>query len=147
MRKVGFFIVWALVLAFVGLGGSGCDETQLQRIDRIVADANTAGQGVAAIPEGPAGALIPPDVKMIMELLGVGLAMAYAIWQQLRASGVLRKNADLSVTLKAVADGIDQAGPEAENAKTQIQAVMMQRHVFDTADQVIDEHRSKKTAT
>lgn len=67
----------------------GCNEEQLLRVDKAVADVNTIGQGVAAIPDGPAGALVSPDVHFIMELLGIGAAAAYGIWQRIRASGVL----------------------------------------------------------
>jgi hypothetical protein len=143
VRKIGFLCVVLAAMLFGTAGG--CNEEQLRRIDRVVADVNTAGQEVAAIPDGPAGALIPAEVRIIMELLGIGAAAAFGIWQQIRASRVLERNTDLSVALRAVADGIDQAGESGQNAKAQIMAVMMQRRVYDTADVVVDEHRTKKT--
>jgi hypothetical protein len=145
MRKVGFFAVWSVVLAFVLSAGAGCTEEELARIDRGVADANTIGQGIAAIPDGPAGALIPPEVRIIMELLGVGLAAAFGIWQKIRASGLLSKNADLVTTIRAVVDGIDASGSKAEPVKVAIQNVMQKRHVYDTADAIVDQNRSAKT--
>lgn len=144
VRKSGFLCVVLAAMLF-GVAG-GCNEEQLRRVDQAVADVNTAAQGVAAIPDGPAGALIPPEVAIIMELLGIGAAAAYGIWQKIRASGVLARNADLSVTLKAVVDAIDASGTAAEDVKTNIQAKMIERHVYDTADAIVDEHRSNRTA-
>lgn len=144
VRKVGFFTV---VLASVLFAGSGCSPEQLQQIDRAVADANTIGQGIAAISDGPAGVLIPPEIRAIMVLLGVGAAAAYEIWQRIRLARVLERNQDLDVTLRALGDGIDQASPKAaDDVKAQILAVMMQRRIYDKADRVVDEHRAKKTA-
>jgi hypothetical protein len=142
MRRVGFL---GVVLAFVLLAGPGCTDEQLARIDKGVADANTAAQGVAEIAEGPAGGLIPDQVKIIMQLLGVGAAVAFGLWQKIRASGILLKNADLVTTIRAVVDGIDASGAAAEDVKVAIKNVMEKRHVYDTADAVVDENRSAKT--
>jgi hypothetical protein len=145
MRKVGFFILWPVCLALVGL--AGCNEEQLAKVDRVVADVNTIGQGVAAIPDGPAGTLIPPEIAIILELLGFTGTLAFAIWQKIRASGVLARNADLSVTLKAVVDAIDKTGgQEAENVKANVLALATRRRVYDVADAIIDEHRAAKQA-
>jgi hypothetical protein len=147
VQKVGFLCLWALGVALLGLAGSGCNIEQLEKVDRIVADANTIGGGIAAIPDGPAGALIPREVVIIMELLGIGAAAAYGIWQRIRASGILERNADLSVTLKAVVDAIDKTGgQEAENVKANVLALATRRRVYDVADAIIDEHRAAKQA-
>lgn len=145
MRKVGCFTVWPVVLASLLFAGSSCTEDQLKKIDKGLADANTAAQGLAEIPDGPAGALIPPEVRIIMELLGIGLAAAYGIWQKIRASGLLTKNADLVTTIRAVVDGIDASGSKADPVKAVIQTTMQKRHVYDTADAIVDANRSAKT--
>jgi hypothetical protein len=142
MRRVGFL---GVVLAFVLLAGPGCTDEQLAKIDKVVTDANTAAQGVAQIPAGPAGSLIPDEIKIIMQLLGVGAVVAFGIWQKIRASGLLEKNADLTTTIRAVVDGIDASGAAADEVKVAIQSVMEKRHVYDTADAVVDENRSAKT--
>lgn len=145
VRKSGFLCV-VLVAMLFGVAG-GCNEEQLRRIDHAIADVNTATQGIAAIPDGPAGALIPREVTIIMELLGVGAAVAFGVWQKIRASGILERSEDLSVTLKAVVDAIDKTGgQEAENVKANVLAIATTRHVYDTADAVIDEHRASKQA-
>jgi hypothetical protein len=146
MRKVGFLLVVLAAMLFGSAGG--CNEEQLRRVDRAVADVNTAAQGVAAIPDGPAGALIPREVVMIMELLGLGAAAAFGIWQRIRASGLLERNADLSTTLKVVVDAIDLTGGEpAEAVKANVLETATTRHVYDTADAVIDEHRASKAGS
>ena len=142
MSKVGFLRV---VLGFVLLAGTGCTDQQLAKMDKAVADANQVAQGVAEIPDGPAGSLIPPQVQLIMELLGVGAAIAFGLWQKIRASGVLAKNADLVTTIRAIVDGIDASGAAAAEVKSTIKTVMEKRHVYDTADAVVDEMRSAKT--
>lgn len=145
MRKLRKGGLLCMVLAAVLLSGPGCTDEQLAKIDKAVADANQAAQGIAAIPDGPAGALIPDQIKIIMELLGVGAAVAFGIWQRIRASGLLLKNADLVTTIRAVVDGIDASGEKAEPVKVAIKSVMEKRHVYDTADAVVDENRSTKT--
>lgn len=143
--KSHFLILVGLVagLALFAAGPS-CSPDQLQRADRIIADVNTAGRGVAAIPDGPAGALIPPEVRLIMELLGVGAAVAFGLWQRVRASGLLETKQGLDVTLRAIVDAIDQAEPTAADpVKTQILANMLQRRIHGTADRLVDEHRTK----
>lgn len=128
-----------------GLEMGGCTEQQLAKIDKAVADVNTVAEGVAAIPDGPAGALIPPQVRVILELLGFSGALAIAVWQRVRASGLLAKNADLVTTIRAVVDGIDASGPAADPVKASIKTTMEKRRVYDVADATVDANRSVKT--
>lgn len=149
MRRIGCGRVLAgtisISLAFFLFAGSGCTDQQLAQIDKAVADANQVGQGIAQIPDGPAGALIPPQVQLIMELLGLSGAVAFGLWQKIRASGLLEKNADLVTTIRAVVDGIDASGPQADPVKAAIKTTMEKRHVYDVADATVDENRSAKT--
>lgn len=138
-------IVWAVVSTALLFGvWAGCTAEQLGIADRIVADANQAAQGAAQIAEGPAGGLIPVEVRAILELLGIGGALAVAIWQKVRASGVLEKNADLSVTLKAIVDAVEKLEPQAGGlAKAQIKQVMQAREIYATANPIVDSLKSK----
>jgi hypothetical protein len=146
MGNVRRNLFWLVVSAALLCGAAGCTLEQLERADRAAADANAVGEAITQISTGPAAAIIPPELLQVLLLLGVGLETAVVIWQKIRAAKMLEKNQDLSVTIKAVADAIDQAAPQAAaDVKAQVLAVMMQRRIYDRADRVVDANRTKKT--
>ena len=65
MRSRTLGIVLLFVLA-------GCTADQIAGIDRGVADANAIAQTIGGLPDSPAGPLIPPPVRTVLELVGVG---------------------------------------------------------------------------
>lgn len=134
-----------LVVLSVGLAtGPSCTVPQLQRGDRIAADVNAVGTALRDIAGSPA---VPSPMREILEILGIAGVGGYGIWQRLRASKILEKSEQKSLTLTAIADGVDQAPPEAAaKVKTAIQTVMMQREILSTANTIVDEHRSKLTS-
>jgi hypothetical protein len=141
-------LFWGVVSALLLCGAAGCTPEQLGQLDRAAGEVNAVGDAVTQISHGPAAGIIPPDVLAIMEIAGLGLAAAYAVWQRIRASGLLQKNQDLAVTIKAIADGIDASGDKAaDDVKAHVLAVMMQRRIYDRADRVVDSVRTKKGAT
>jgi hypothetical protein len=140
MKKLVFGVI-------VLLAAVSCTPEQLARMDKAVADANLAAQGGAAIASGPAGPLLPANVRAILELVGIGGAATAIFYQRLRASGVLVKKADLAMTLAAVVDAIDQTDPQhAAAVKGNVKALMKSRQIFNMANAVVDENRSAKTA-
>jgi hypothetical protein len=145
--KIKFCIVFALVAIFAVFTPGGCSEEQLQQADRTAADVNALGTLVRDVATSPAGGAIPQPVRLIMELLGVGIVAAYGIWQKMRAAQAAGRSADLSTTLRAIADGVDGAPKQAgTQVKAQIKAVMDNRQVRDLADPIVNEHRSKLSA-
>lgn len=74
----------AIIFLVVVLGPPGCTDPQRREIDRIIADVNQVGQGIAAAAHGPAAPLIPPELRLIMELVGIATAGAYGTWQTMR---------------------------------------------------------------
>jgi len=59
MKRWAYAIVFSLVSASVLYVG-GCSEADLTKADKIVSDANTVSQVLAAVPESAVGPLIPP---------------------------------------------------------------------------------------
>jgi hypothetical protein len=144
MMKTGcLFLLPTLCCVATLLAAPGCSERQLAEIDRAAQDANTVGQGVTALAHGPAASLIPAQVRQIMELLGIGLAGALAVWKWLLASGLLKKNQNLTVTLKAIVDGIEAIGPHADPAKDSIKEIMRDREVYSVANPIIDQLKNQ----
>ena len=138
--------LWLVVAAALVLSPGGCTEEQRQQADRILSDANQAGQVLTAVAESPVGALLPIPVRMIMELLGIGALAALNIWQKIRAGQAKGASDKVSRTLRAVADAIDQSKPEiADAVKAQVKQVMDARQIRPMADPIVDEHRSKLT--
>jgi len=109
-----FAAIWSATI-LLALAVVGCSEQELQRWDGYVADACDVGQTVGSLPDSPAGPLIPAEVRLIMEILGLGTAAAYGIWQKLRKDGVLAEKRSLTLTAKAIVNAIERLpqGPQA----------------------------------
>lgn len=143
-----------IVTALVGLvtilalfAGPSCTEKQLAKGDRIVQDANRLAGLPRAIAQSPAGAMIPSPIREILELLGLVGAAAVAVWQKIRASGILAQKNVQSVAFAAVVDAIDQADPAVGEAiKAKVTDVMKAREITSVADPIVDAHRSKLAA-
>ena len=96
MRKVIFATV--LIVTLFG----GCDENFLQQADRFVEDVNTVKTGTEAVLRSPAGAALPPDIKLY-GTLGILLASGLVNgWQEWR-------NKTMKKTTKAIVKGIEQS--------------------------------------
>jgi hypothetical protein len=135
-----------VVAAALVLTPGGCSPEQQQQADQAAADANTAGQALKDLAESPAGSLIPPQVRIIMELLGIGAMAAFGVWQKIRGAQAQGTSDKLSVTLRAVADAIDQSAPTAANVvKGNVKRVMDDRQIRRMADPIVNAHRSKLT--
>ncbi|MCU0916910.1 MAG: hypothetical protein MUC88_20470 [Planctomycetes bacterium] len=142
MKRASLILV-GMVAALALFTVPSCTDEQLQRADRVFADANAIGRGVAAIPDGPAGVLIPPDVRCILELLGVTGAAALVLWQKIRSSKILERKQDLAVTLKAIVDGIEQSGIRGRDAvKPAIAEVMKDRDIYGRANAIVDQYKA-----
>jgi len=118
----------------------GCSEEQLQRIDRVAADVNQAGQLVSDVTRSPAATLLPPEVRSIMELFVLGVTAALAVWQRIRASGLLSMLQDHKLTGAAIVAAIEKLPPKPQaEAKAAIKNEMQERECFRTANAVVDE--------
>ena len=74
----------AIIMAVCFLLAGGCTEGQLDRGDAIAADVNSVGQAIGQVADGPVGDLLPPGVRQIMQLLGIGAVAAFGVWQKIR---------------------------------------------------------------
>lgn len=142
--------ILTLLLSTTLLLAAGCSEEQLAKVDKGLADANEvhgqADQVLDALRASPAGPLIPAAVYQIMELLGIGLTAAVALWKTLVASGLLQKNQtlagkneDLVTTLKALVDGVEASGEKAKPVKLSIKEIMRDREVYSVANPIVDQ--------
>jgi hypothetical protein len=111
---------------------TGCTAEQIDRADRAVADANLIGGGVVEFVTGPAGALFPPIVRTIAELLGLSLAGALAVWQAIRAKLLKQTGA-------AIVNAIESLDPgEKLLVKEAVKAEMKEREIYSKANAVVD---------
>jgi len=101
---------WIYVVILSVVLFAGCNEFW-QKGDEIIRDVNDVAAGARAVLESPAGALIPPDLK-VYGLIGIGLINAAVIgWEEMR-------NRMLKKTTKAIVKGIEQTGnPDKETAE------------------------------
>jgi len=122
------------------IGAAGCAEEDLQRVDRALADVNAVGQTVSGLPDSPAGALIPPGVRTIMEILGLGTAAACAFWQKIRKDGILAEKQTLQLTTRAIVAGIEDVDQAARAAiKEAVAAQMARRNIRDSGRKQVRE--------
>jgi len=130
----------AAVCGVLTLSAAGCNEEQLKKGDAITRDANAIGQAISDLADSPAGALIPPGVRAIMELLGLGTAAAVVAWQKIRKDGILNEKQKLTLTTKAIVDGIERlGGNEQVKVKAAVREEMARRNIRDTGRQVVEE--------
>ncbi len=102
-------IMLAVACLWVGGLAGGCNEAQRQRIDRYAGSAQTVGQVVADVAQGPAGDVLPDDSRFWVSLGGLAVAAVAGIWQSLRRATAVK-------TLTAVVKAVDKATPEARDA-------------------------------
>jgi hypothetical protein len=136
-----------VLLSSTLLLAAGCSEQQLASIDRGIQDVNQvhadASQVLDQLERSPAGPLIPPQTRPIVDLVGMGLLGAIGLWKTIRASGLLKKNQDLTVTLQALVDGVETSGPQAKPVKANIREIMRDREVYSIANPIVDRAKAK----
>ncbi len=132
-----------LITVFLGLVTftAGCDEEQLKSFDKIVTDANeivTTGQGVL---QSPAGALLPPDLRLYGTIAIALASIGVNSWQKVRA--VL-----MTKTTKAIVKGIENAdedvlkkagNPLRSSVKQEIRNEMQAAGIYDKGNKIIDQ--------
>lgn len=128
-----------LAMVSAALYAAGCETEDLQQVDRIVYDVNDAFSGAAEIADGTAGRLIPEPWRTALALLGFLGPAAIAIWEKIRASKILEKNAELTLTTRAIVQGIEAAELHAKDSvKPAIADRMKQLRIYDTADPIVE---------
>jgi len=133
-----FAAVWGATI-LLSLGLLGCSEQELQRWDGYVADACDVGQTIGALPDSPAGPLIPAEVRLIMEILGLGTAAAYGIWQKIRKDGVLAEKQSLTLTAKAIVNAIEKLPAEPQElVKSNVGAEMARMRIRDAGSAEVE---------
>ena len=136
MARIKRTLFWIVVSASVLL--AGCTQEQLSRIDRGVSDANQVAQGVSGLAQGPAGLIMPPWVRGLLELMGLVGASAVVVWQQLRKSGIFEQLQNVTAAGKTIVQAIEEL-PE-DQAKIVKEAVgdKMQETAAKAADLTYD---------
>jgi hypothetical protein len=128
-----------LAMVSAALYAAGCETEDLQQVDRIVYDVNDAFSGAAEIADGTAGRLIPEPWRTALALLGFLGPAAIAIWEKIRASKILEKNAELTLTTRAIVQGVEAADePHKGEVKGLIGERMRAMRVYDTGDQIVE---------
>lgn len=93
MKKLIYFTILTLVIL------AGC-ETFWQTGDEIVRDVNDIAGGARVLLESPAGLMIPPSIRLYVEI-GLMLASGLVLtWQELR-------NRTMKKTTRAIVRGIE----------------------------------------
>jgi hypothetical protein len=111
---------------------TGCTARQIARADKGLADANIVGTAVTDLVSGPVGALLPPALRMVLELGAALAAAAVLAWQQIRGK-LLRQTA--AAVVQAI-EGLDPG--EKMLVKDAVRAEMRDREIYSRANAVID---------
>ncbi len=136
-----------LPLTVLLLAATGCSEQQLRTADAIFADANQVGQAAVQVVHGPAAPLIPGPIQDGVELGGLGVALAYGIWQRIRASRLLERKQSVTGTLSSLVKAIEllkQTDPELATAL--LAKIAGQIAKGSPENQVIDEIKAQLSA-
>jgi len=131
----------ATIVLFMGLvtlfAVVGCTEEQIRQVDQTVADANNLVSGGAALLQSPAGAMLPPDLRLYGT---VGIAIASIVfnsWQKVR-SNLMAK------TTKAIIKGVDAAEKVTKTnptnpIKVAIRQEMIAAGIYDKGNKLVDQ--------
>jgi len=138
MLKVSFLAVVLMAVTMFG----GCEEQQLQRVDRIVTDANEVVAAGGAVLQSPAGAMLPPGFQLYG---AAGLAIASVLlnaWQKVR-SNLLTK------TTKAIVKGIEASEKEiTANPTNPVKAAIAEQlkslGIYSQADDLINQLKASR---
>lgn len=126
---------FCLMLACSCLVGiaAGCSPDQIEKIDKVVGDVNTVADGLSDVASGPAGAVLPADVRLVMKLLGVSAAVALALWQRVRGKAVRRTGSAVVAAIESL--------PSAEKAavKRAVKSELVKRRMFSKGNKVVEE--------
>jgi len=137
MRNLGkITIILAIWFAPFLLSITGCEEKQLQPIDKLVTDANNIVTAGGAILQSPAGDLLPPLWQVIGALaIAIGSILVNG-WQKVRAN-LMKK------TTKAIVKGIEAAEQvEKPNPTNPVKAAigdqMRAAGIYDKGNEIVD---------
>jgi len=143
MARIKRTLFWIVVSASVLY--AGCTQEQLARIDRGVSDANQVAQGVSDLAQGPAGPIMPPWVRGLLEVMGLVEASALVVWQQLRKSAIFEKLQTVTAAGKTVVQAIEELPEEqaqivktAVGEKMQATAAKTPDLTYDALNAVVD---------
>lgn len=112
---------------------TGCTAEQIAEADAGLADANMIADAVADILGGPAGAMFPPIVRTIAEVLGLSLAAALALWQAIRVKLLQQTGAAIVAAVETLDAG------EKMLVKDAVKAEMKDREIYSTANRIVDD--------
>jgi hypothetical protein len=125
--------------AVIGFTMGGChvedlrDPNQYQGVDQALTDANDLLHGLQGLADSPAGALIPPPVRTVLELLGFGAAAILTIWQKLRTG-------KLTGTLVSVLRGVERSSTSSQKeVKANVLTEMQDRGIETQARPLVRE--------
>lgn len=129
--------LFTTIIFMVILFSTGCDETQIRRADRIVDDVNDIVTTGRIVLQSPAGALLPPDLKLYGAAAIAIASIVVNSWQKVRAN-LMKK------TTKAIVRGIESAEQDQEpnptnKVKEAIGTEMKLAGIYDQGNQLVDQ--------
>ena len=133
MTRKLFTTIIFMVISF----STGCDETQIRRADRIVDDVNDIATTGRIVLQSPAGALLPPDLKLYGAAAIAIASIVVNSWQKVRAN-LMKK------TTKAIVRGIESAEQDQKpnptnKVKEAIGTEMKLAGIYDQGNQLVDQ--------
>ena len=131
-RKLFVSIIFIVILF-----STGCDEAQIRRADRIVDDVNDIVTTGRIVLQSPAGALLPPDLKLYGAAAIAIASIVVNSWQKVRAN-LMKK------TTKAIVRGIESAEQDQKpnptnKIKEAIGTEMKLAGIYDQGNQLVDQ--------
>ena len=138
MRTATMIILSAAAMTALFCGCPGCNEQQSDDIDDLAADANAIGKGLQEFAEGPAGDLLPPAVRRIMQMLGIGAAAAYTIWRQMQSKTVQQTGSAVLAAIEKLPEN------QRQDVKAAVKDEMISREIFSKANAIVDALKAKR---
>lgn len=130
--------IWlkSIIIVTILLTVTSCEEQQLERVDKIVTDANSVAAAGGAVLQSPAGALLPPDIRFIGAAALAIASIAFNSWQKVRAN-LMKKTTKAIVKGIEAAEQVDKPNP-ANPVKAAIGDQMRAAGIYDKGNELVD---------
>ena len=142
MKTAAIIILSAAAMTALFCGCPGCNEKQTDDIENLAADANAIGTGLQDLADGPVGDMLPPGVRRLMEMLGLGAAAAYTIWRQMQATRAKQAGSAILAAVDKL-PGTKDSGVQGE-VKKAVKTEMIGREIYSKANAIVDLWKAKR---
>ena len=141
--------VTALQAQLTAAQAAGADSQTLASLQAALAEVMAQKPGVeqflslarASLARAKENPTTAGEIELYLSMGLSALGIFGSAWFKRKATQQAQRSEVRGVALRTVADAVDVSGEAGETVKANVLKVATDRHVYDTVDAVVDEHR------